>query len=342
MPLTHKRHPDKKQARWEAWQIKKRKKFGDDAPGEPAEAPWHKDRGDSWKDRGQDRTPGEHVAEAPWRKDRGDFPGEHVAEAPWHKNRGESWKDRGQDRKRVWADEDREAWSTAEEPRRRRPREDVNETPSSKKIPAAPGPFMCSVSLVTFGLERLDEELAKHVFQQGGGARASIDDDDLRLALRRSVGFRADVVVDARHFPDPDSHSLRRHTGHHPEIISRIVRHRNFREWLTAVKAEFVVAAEAREANARADGSIYADVGVAVYCRSGKHRSVAGALVLKCALEAEKWLCPEARHLSQKTWYRCCRGLCPECTERPESLQETLLRAREVWLRLPGDARRHT
>lgn len=207
---------------------------------------------------------------------------------------------------------------------------------------AAPRSTMRSVSLVTFGIEKLDEELAEEAFVLGGGARARIEEPVLRTALQRSNGFRADVIVDARQFPDPDCFSLRGHTGNNPEIISRIVRHRNFRRWLGALKADFLAAADERAAQAEAEGSGHVEVGVAVYCKSGKHRSVAGGIVLKYILEAERWPCREIRHLSRKTWgYRCCQGLCPDCLEKPPALQETLVMAREVWLSLPCDGRRY-
>jgi len=150
-------------------------------------------------------------------------------------------------------------------------------------------------------------------------------------------GFRAHVIVDARAFPDPDCLSLRGHTGCHHEIIARLVRHQNFRRWLAKLKADFDRSAAAARASAQGAGwGNLADLGVALYCKSGKHRSVAGAIIMRHILLAEGWSCPDMRHLSQNFWgRRCCGGLCEECRKPPASLQECLAWAYEVWKTLP-------
>jgi len=198
------------------------------------------------------------------------------------------------------------------------------------------GGVMGVVSLVTFGLEKLDPELYGLVHDQGGGARAWIPDEDLRVAMQRK-GFRAHVIVDVRAFPDPDCLSLRGHTGYHHEIIARLVRHQNFRRWLAKLKADFDRSASAARASAQGAGGWHlADLGVALYCKSGKHRSVAGAIIMRHILLEEGWSCPDMRHLSQNLWgRRCCGGLCEECRKPPASLQESLAWAYEVWKTLP-------
>jgi len=71
-----------------------------------------------------------------------------------------------------------------------------------------------SVSIVTFGLEALDDELAVEVASLGGGAWVTLGEDTLRAALWRSWSFRADLVVNAREFPDPAAQrAVYGHTG---------------------------------------------------------------------------------------------------------------------------------
>ena len=82
----------------------------------------------------------------------------------------------------------------------------------------------------------------------------------------------------------------------------------------------------------RAANGSCVDVGVALYCKSGKRRSVATALILRRILQMEQWLVPEVRHLSDKYWGRgCCHGRCGECTESPTQLWESIQNAHTVW-----------
>ena len=193
-----------------------------------------------------------------------------------------------------------------------------------------------SVTLVSFGLERLDDTLAELVDSLGGGVRAIVADDTLQRALKRSVGFRADVIIDTRSFDDPNRNCGLGHTGHHPDIISRVVRHHTFRDWLAGVQRQIFAASTGCEVKANAD------LGVALYCKSGKHRSVASSFILKYIFEAEGWMCPEVHHLSQLAWgrYNCCRGLCSECTGKPPSLHAALQQAHRTWLSLLPYTRR--
>jgi len=180
------------------------------------------------------------------------------------------------------------------------------------------------VFIVTFGLEQLDGELSEEVDWLGGGAWARLGENRLQAALLRSRGFRADLVVDARGFPDPASIGAGYgHTGHHPEITQRIMNHFNFRPWLRQVKHRFLIAAS----------SSCSDVGLALYCRSGKHRSVATALILRHILQMEQWRVAEVQHLSQEFWGRkvCDPDRCDECTARPIQLWESIQNAHTIW-----------
>jgi len=186
------------------------------------------------------------------------------------------------------------------------------------------------VELVTFGLENSDPELTERCRQLvGGGASACPCKGDIRAALlRRSVSSDA-VLVDARCFPDPESHFFLWHTGRHHEIIARLCRHRNFPSWLAGVKRQF---SRAVQADAGGRDQVQNPVTVAVYCRSGKHRSVAAAVILAHILRSQGWACPPLRHLSQPRWGRvCCQGLCEECQEPPAWLQDMLDETLQMW-----------
>ena len=191
------------------------------------------------------------------------------------------------------------------------------------------------VSIVTFGLEKLDGELSVEVESLGGGVWATLSENSLQAALWRSWRFRADLVVDARGFPDPAACAAGYgHTGHHPEIMQRIMNHKNFRTWLRQVKHRFLIAAENRFAMTRAANGSCVDVGLALYCKSGKHRSVATALILRHILRMEQWGVAEVRHLSQKYWRGVCvPGRCDECTAHPTQLWESIQNAHTVWAR---------
>ena len=70
---------------------------------------------------------------------------------------------------------------------------------------------------------------------------------------------------------------------------------------------------------------------VALYCRSGKHRSVAIALILKHVLRAEGWDCIELAHLSSRSWGQwCCNGRCNTCLD-PARAQHAYAQALATW-----------
>lgn len=197
---------------------------------------------------------------------------------------------------------------------------------SSARVPPLPAPSTVGsrgrVRLLTFGLENCVAELIERCCAHpSGGASIQINEDELRTALRRGVGENVDVVVDARRFPDPDAYSLTRHIGVHHEIIARLVRHRNFPRWFKGVKQQFLDLAGAT-----------ASMSMAIYCKAGKHRSVAGATILEHCLREEGWDC-SLRHLSQTQWNKkyCCQGLCEECRNPPKELEDTLGTALRMW-----------
>jgi len=187
--------------------------------------------------------------------------------------------------------------------------------------------------IVTFGVEALDEQLLERCWKwPGGGASIRVSNKELQAALDRSdheVG-NVDLFVDARDFPDPEAMHLVRHTGQHHDIITRICRHRNFPKWLGSVRSRLGAAAAASAARGAA-GPAAPLLTIAVYCRSGKHRSVAAALILQHVLRREGYECKDPTHLSETRWSNCCDGQCQECQNPPGELQNTLDKAIKVW-----------
>lgn len=89
---------------------------------------------------------------------------------------------------------------------------------------------------------------------------------------RKSEQADFDHFLDMRPFQDPDAGGLRRHDGRHPAIIRRMVqKHPEFTEWLEKVDQ---VLSEVREGAERGRHSR-----VMLFCRKGRHRSVAGTLI---------------------------------------------------------------
>jgi len=220
---------------------------------------------------------------------------------------------------------------------------------SEKRQPSPTGPLplpqrLCNAAeidaprgreaqIITFGVETLDEQLLERCWKwPGGGATIQFSEEELRAAINRSapnVGI-VDVVVDARCFPDPEALQFCKHTGHHHGIITRICQHRNFSRWLSSVRNRLGAAAAAGAARGAAAPAAPL-LTIAVYCRSGKHRSVAAALILQHGLRGAGWHCSDPKHLSERRWVSCCKGQCIECRNPPQELQSTLDKALLAW-----------
>lgn len=82
---------------------------------------------------------------------------------------------------------------------------------------------------------------------------------------------RADLEIDMRAFRDPAAGPLREHDGHHPEILSRLVRHPDFPSFIARVRG-FVTSR--LSSNGR-------HLRVLLCCNAGRHRSVAGGCLLE-------------------------------------------------------------
>ena len=100
----------------------------------------------------------------------------------------------------------------------------------------------------------------------------------------------ADKMIDVRMFKDPYAKNLVDHDGYYPEIITRFTRHPAFKWWISSARAELAV------------GRC-----LVLYCHSGRHRSVAGALILRNISNRMGLRCGEIDHLVLK---KC---PCPEC-----------------------------
>jgi len=186
-----------------------------------------------------------------------------------------------------------------------------------------------TVVLLTFGLETLDNELHRRCQNGGGGASINMPDDELRAALARRDFPHVDQVIDARDFHDPTRGALTRHIGKHPKIIAGICQNRNFDRWLRHTKRCFKrIWNQPKAPNLE-------KMTIAVFCRAGRHRSVAVSIILFHILTNEGYTCEFPKHLSSYHWRRCCGGNCDECTAPGEELDVVLNAALKSWRSCP-------
>jgi len=134
-------------------------------------------------------------------------------------------------------------------------------------------------------------------------------DDVLVRALADSwPAFHADVVIDARLFHDPGQEDVGHgHTGMHRDILTRIAFHPDFYTWYQR-QIHRVLAAPPQ--HRRHDCM---DVGLAIYCTAGKHRSVAASIFLEVGLRNRGFAVAVTHHLSRDSW-PACHGTCRQCT----------------------------
>jgi len=188
-----------------------------------------------------------------------------------------------------------------------------------------------TLRLITFGLENCDSELINLGMDRGGAAFAEFYDEELREALARKQEPNVDLVLDARRFPDPGATHNTRHIGVHPEIIERIVRHWHFTEYLRDVRRKWREVRERRRLQSDRTTSMV----IAVYCRSGKHRSIAVAECLKHIGQRVEGLRFNGRNdLSRPRWKNVCRGGCDECSTPSERKESALQHAVNIWTQL--------
>lgn len=187
------------------------------------------------------------------------------------------------------------------------------------------------LQLLTFGLDNCDAELVNRCMDWGGcGARARIPETDLRAALHRQGYPRVDLVLDARCFPDYNAFHLSRHTGVHPEIISRLVEHQRFPVFVQSLRHRWLQALTQRLQEHTGSELVFV---VAVYCRMGKHRSVAVAHCLAhIGKEVHGFEVDEVKHLSRPRWGKnLCKGFCDECRGFSQERQHAFNKAEHLW-----------
>jgi hypothetical protein len=176
-------------------------------------------------------------------------------------------------------------------------------------------PRLRPVELVTFGLWK-DLKL-----QTSRGPCVKSSDALILRTLRAVAGEQIDMIVDTRVFKDPEAGELRDHCGLHATIIERVVFNDKFPAFLQRVRMQVVPALMSNSVPFR----------LGIFCRSGKHRSVAVAQILRHVFAAcmpghnVTWRCV-------KKHSRCLNGYCAECNERPQSFMQAMAHASSVWL----------
>lgn len=112
-----------------------------------------------------------------------------------------------------------------------------------------------------------------------------------------------DFDWDMRSFRDPDKHliNIRKHDGHHPVIIKRMIAHHLFNDWLREVRHTL---SPLQTLSSRYPSRLR----ISLWCRRGRHRSVAAAIMLSYVLEKALCCLVTVKHLSLQ---RC--G-CAECS----------------------------
>jgi len=125
-----------------------------------------------------------------------------------------------------------------------------------------------------------------------------------------------DSCVDMRQFRDPAAGELRMHDGRHPRIIRRLANHPAYAEWAREMQGyldEFASKAVRRPL-------------LVFFCNAGRHRSVAGSLILEYAAAQLGMACRlEHRSLSAR---QCS---CQRCEGNDLERQGSLAWAWQRW-----------
>lgn len=128
-----------------------------------------------------------------------------------------------------------------------------------------------------------------------------------------------DITVDTRAFVDPAAGDLKQHDGRHPKILQTFVQHAEFRDWLDQVKQDLSVSLEEAVQNKRDQ------IVMAICCRSGRHRSVAGATIIQHIFGQRSCIPVRVSHLSNAP----CG--CSTCNRELPECDEALQKALQVW-----------
>lgn len=115
----------------------------------------------------------------------------------------------------------------------------------------------------------VEQEEKRLPWARGGAALEAASASQSR---RKSEQADFDFFLDMRPFQDPDAGELRRHDGRHPAIIRRMVQKRpEFTRFLEDVDRVLSEVREGAESGRQSR--------VMMFCRKGRHRSVAGTLI---------------------------------------------------------------
>ena len=141
-------------------------------------------------------------------------------------------------------------------------------------------------------------------------------------------------VFDTRMFHDAGS---RKHVGSNDEIVDGIVQRRlacrlrrcpaRFPQFLDSWYAWLMINRQISKGS---------QVRIVMYCKSGRHRSVAAALVAHHLFETTQGLpVPKGTvHLCETWWASLCPSNCRPCTKQSLIRDTALQRAREMWKEL--------
>jgi len=141
----------------------------------------------------------------------------------------------------------------------------------------------------------------------------------------RSVGHSA---MDCRCFPDPDVkqrvHRAVNHLGFHERVVSSVVENPKLEVWMRRLRRRLEQEEAALGGNA---GTIF----ITFYCNSGRHRSVACALIMGQLLEWDGYTMHEPRHLCSDLWPGSTCNRCQECMSLSPGRNAALRRASVLW-----------
>lgn len=140
------------------------------------------------------------------------------------------------------------------------------------------------------------------------------------------------IAVDCRCFPDPDGHRhggervhrAVNHLGFHERVVSGVVDNPRLEAWMRKLRRRLAQEEAGLGGNA---GTIF----ITFYCNSGRHRSVACALIMGQLLEWDGYTMHEPRHLCADLWPRSTCNRCHECMSLSPGRQAALQRAWELW-----------
>ena len=174
------------------------------------------------------------------------------------------------------------------------------------------------------------------VFQDmvNAGTQHGAVSQDLVMQCFMAAGLSDSVIcaVDCRQFFDPAGHT--RHVGFHSDVVCGVVSHRSFASWVAGVVRGLANCVQQAVEGGHAVRGLR--VTLAIYCKSGRHRSVAAAAVLASCLATSQFrklnlVLGQQKHLAAGFWSgRTCSG-CAECHEVDAKKQRALRDARKVW-----------